>query len=284
MLSVDAEPSVRRPPPHAIPFLEWSLVPRMTARPTDTAAAAFSEDDAPAHRRASFTDPGIQRRDLQVEDAILSRRSIRAFLPDPVPNATLLRLLEVARYAPSGSNIQPWRVTVLTGGKLREYSEALLAAERAGEPRAMEYHYYAPEWREPFLARRRACGFGLYSAMGVDRNDKEGRRAAFERNYEFFGAPAGFLFWIPSDLGHGSWLDYGMFVYAISLAARGYGLSTIAQGALGECPHIGHEMFGIGGDFTLIGGMSVGWADPAAEVNLFQPERIAVDDFTTWYD
>jgi nitroreductase len=244
----------------------------------------FSEDEAPARYRSGMTEPGLPRHGMTVEDAILSRRSIRAFLPDPVPKAALRRLLEVARYAPSGSNIQPWRVTVLTGAKLQEYSDALLAASRAGEPRAMEYHYYAPEWREPFLGRRRACGYGLYATMGIDRSDKQGRVSAFERNYMFFGAPAAFLFWIPSDLGHGSWLDYGMFVYAIALAAREYGLSTIAQGALGECPHVGHEMFGIGDDFTLIGGMSIGRADPNSKVNLFQPGRIDVDEFTTWYD
>ena len=244
----------------------------------------ISADDAPAARRAAMTDPGVPRIDMHVEDAILSRRSVRAFLPDPVPRTMLRRLLEVARYAPSGSNIQPWRVTVLTGDSLTAYSDALLSAARAGEPRAMEYHYYAPEWREPYLGRRRACGFGLYSVLGIAREDRDARRAAFEENYRFFGAPAGMLFWIPGDLQHGSWLDYGMFIYTIALAARGYGLSTIAQGALGECPHVAHRMFGIGGDYTLIGGMSIGWADPDADVNLFQPARIGVDEFTTWCD
>lgn len=241
-------------------------------------------DTAAARRRESLTDPGIPVRDCHVEEALLSRRSIRAFLPEPVPHATLRRLLDVARWAPSGSNIQPWKVHVLTGASLDRFRTALLAASRAGEPQAMEYHYYAPQWREPFLARRRACGFGLYESMGVKRDDRPGRQRAQERNYEFFGAPAGMLFWIPSDLEHGSWMDYGMFIYSIVLAARGLGLSSIAQGALGEYPHVAHRMFGVGDDHKLIGGLSIGWADPDAPVNLFQPDRIAVDDFTTWMD
>jgi nitroreductase len=243
-----------------------------------------TQDAAATDRRASLTDPGMPRADMHVEDAILSRRSIRAFLPKPVPQKLLRRLLEVARWAPSGSNIQPWRVHVLTGRSLTALSEAMIAAARAGEPRDMQYHYYAPQWREPFLTRRRACGFGLYGAMGIDRGDMEGRRVAFERNYFFFGAPAGMLFWIGRELEHGSWLDYGTFIHSISLAARGFGLSTIAQGALGEYPHVAHKMFGIGDDHILIGGMSIGWPDPDAPVNGFQPDRTPVDDFATWMD
>jgi nitroreductase len=244
--------------------------------PPDAAAAAA--------RLAALTDPGIPRRDCHVEEALLSRRSIRAFLPRPVPEAMLRRLLEVARWAPSGSNIQPWKVHVLTGKSLTRLSEAMIAAARNGESQKMEYHYYAPQWREPFLARRRACGFGLYAAMGIARDDRAGRQRAQERNYRFFDAPAGMLFWIPSDLEHGSWMDYGMFIYTIALAARGFGLSTIAQGALGEYPHVAHAMFGVGADYKLIGGMSIGWADPDAPVNRFQPDRIDVDEFTTWMD
>ncbi len=245
--------------------------------PRETAARRAGADADPENGHVSALD-------ISVEDAILARRSIRAFLPKPVPQATLRRLLDIARHAPSGSNIQPWRVHVLTGVSLTAYSEALIAAARNNEPRDMEYQYYAPEWREPFQARRRACGFGLYSAMGIERGDTQARREAFERNYLFFGAPAGFLLWIPSDLEHGSWLDYGTFIQSISLTAQNYGLATIAQGALGEYPHVAHEMFHMGNDYTLIGGMSIGWPDSDAPVNSFQPDRIEVDEFVTWLD
>lgn len=252
---------------------------------TDTPAATRRPAADPVDERLSrMTDPGCERADMHVEDAVLSRRSIRAFLPKPVPEPLMRRILEAARWAPSGSNIQPWKVHVLSGDSLRRYSEALRAAEANGEPGAMEYNYYAPEWREPFLTRRRACGFGLYNAMGIARDDRDGRREAYLRNFDFFGAATGLLFWIPSDLEHGSWLDYGTFIQSITLVARGWGLSTIAQGALGEYPHVAHRMFGIGDDHVLIGGLSIGWPDEGEPVNGFQPERLEVDDFTTWLD
>lgn len=252
---------------------------------TEYPASPPSRAEAVAAERAEqMTDPGLPRADMHVEDAILSRRSIRAFEPTPVPENVMRRILECARWAPSGSNIQPWKVHVLNGEARRKFTDAVLAAERNGEPREMEYHYYAPNWREPFLARRRACGFGLYGAMEIAREDRDARHEAFLRNFKFFGAGTGLLFWIPSDLEHGSWLDYGTFIHSISLAARGWGLSTIAQGALGEFPHVAHEMFGIGDDFKLVGGMSIGWPETDSPVNLFQPDRIDVDDFTTWLE
>ncbi len=246
------------------------------------ASRQLTADEAAAARREGMTDPGSPRLEMHVEDAILSRRSVRAFRPDPVPDDLMRRILECARWAPSGSNIQPWQVHVLNGETRRRYTEEMIAAEASGEPGPMEYHYYAPEWREPFLSRRRACGFGLYGAMGIGRDDRAGRKAAYLRNFDFFGAGTGLLFWIARDLEHGSWLDYGTFIHSISLSARGWGLSTIAQGALGEFPQVAPRMFGIGDDRILIGGMSIGWPDENAPANLFQPERLDIDEFTTW--
>jgi nitroreductase len=243
-----------------------------------------SAEEALGERLLGMTDPGVPREDMHAEDALISRRSIRAFKHEAVADTLMRRILEAARWAPSGSNIQPWKIHVLNGESRQQYTDALLAAEANNEAGAMEYNYYAPEWREPFLERRRACGFGLYGAMGVGRKDKQGRREAFLNNYKFFGAATGLLFWIPSDLEHGSWIDYGTFVQSISIAARGWGLSTIAQGALGEFPHVAHKMFNIGDDYKLIGGMSIGWPNEGAPVNLFQPERLDVDEFTTWLD
>ena len=125
------------------------------APPFVPAAAALSQ------RLPEMTDPGIARHDMHVEDAIISRRSIRVFRPDPVPEPLMRRILETARWAPSGSNIQPWKVHVLNGESQQNYTDALLAAEARGDSGEMEYNYYAPEWEEPFLSRRRASGFGL---------------------------------------------------------------------------------------------------------------------------
>ena len=253
----------------------------MTDHPAPPLVAA---DEALRKRLSEMTDPGFPRPDMHAEDAVISRRSIRAFRHEPVPDALMRRILEAARWAPSGSNIQPWKIHVLNGDSRQRYTDAMLAAERSGEASEMEYHYYAPDWREPFLSRRRACGYGLYGAMGVARDDKASRHDAYIRNFKFFDAATGLLFWIPSDLEHGSWLDYGTFIQSLSMAARGWGLSTIAQGALGEYPHVAHQMFGIGDEYTLVGGMSIGWPDHDAPVNLFQPERLNIHDFTTWLD
>ena len=244
----------------------------------------MSAEDSLRQRKREMTDPGMPRPDMHAEDALVSRRSIRAFQNKPVPRDLMRRILEAARWAPSGSNIQPWKVHVLNGNARRKYTDAMIAAEKSGEPRDMQYHYYPREFREEFLFRRRACGFGLYGALEIAREDRESRRDAFVSNYRFFGAATGLIFWIPSELEHGSWLDYGTFIQSISVAARGWGLSTIAQGALGEFPHVAHEMFEVGDDFTLIGGMSIGWPAKGSSVNLFQPDRIDVDDFTTWLD
>jgi len=244
----------------------------------------MSAEHSLSQRNREMTDPGMPRPDMHAEDALISRRSIRSFQNKPVPSDLMRRILEAARWAPSGSNIQPWKVHVLNGDARRKYTDAMIAAEKSGEPRDMQYHYYPTEFREQFLSRRRACGFGLYGAMDIAREDREARREAFVSNFRFFGAATGLIFWIPSELEHGSWLDYGTFIQSISVAARGWGLSTIAQGALGEFPHVAHEMFEVGDDFTLIGGMSIGWPVEGSPVNLFQPDRIDVDEFTTWVE
>jgi nitroreductase len=249
-----------------------------------TAAPLVSAAEIAKNKRSEMTDPGIPRPNTHVEDALLSRRSIRAFKNKAVPKNLIRRILECARWSPSGSNIQPWKVHVLNGDARQSYTKALLAAEKNNEPSAMEYHYYAPEWREPFLNRRRSCGFGLYKAMDIKREDRVRRHEAYLKNFKFFGASTGFLFWIPSDLEHGSWLDYGTFIQSISIAARGWGLWTIAQGALGEYPHVAHTMFNVDDDYKLVGGMSIGWPDDNAVVNSFQPERLSVDEFTIWLD
>lgn len=240
---------------------------------------------AVAAYKSDMTDPGVERAEMHVEDAILMRRSIRAFKPDPVPKPLLRRLLEAARWAPSGANIQPWEVSVLTGDALARYSDGLLR-EFAENPSGhkMDYAYYSPEWREPYLARRYACGFGLYEIRGIERGDRDGRRESFLENFRFFGAPAVMLFWIPKDLAMGAWLDYGMFIQNIALLAQGWELAAIAQGALGQHSDVARGITGMSKDHILLCGMSVGWPDLKNAVNAYQPGREPVDGFTTWHD
>lgn len=221
---------------------------------------------------------------LTVQDAITGRRSIRAYQDKSVPRAVLSRVLSVASRAPSGSNIQPWKVYVLEGAAKQRLVDALLPKVMAGATEPREYEYYPVKWRDPYLARRRACGFGLYKTLGIGREDKARMAAQSARNYEFFGAPVGLIFTIDADMEKGSWLDYGMFVQSVMLAARGEGLETCPQAAFAYYPATVKSAIGIPDSEVVVCGMSLGYADADDVVNTFITEREATDQFVTWLD
>lgn len=218
-----------------------------------------------------------------IHRAIASRRSIRAFLPTQVPRAIVEELLRLAGTAPSGSNVQPWQVHVVAGEVRDGLSAALLAAHKAGEAPAREYHYYPLDWRSPYLERRRATGWGLYSLLGIEKGDREASARQHGRNYEFFGAPVGLIFTIDRDMQRGSWLDFGMFLQNIMLGARGFALHTCPQAALANYPHIVKKHLGIGDEKIIVCGMALGYADPDALINQFQPERMKLEEYVTWH-
>src|SRR4029079_14759618 len=149
---------------------------------------------------------------MTVEEAIIGRRSIRALLPKPVPRELVEKILLIAARAPSGSNIQPWKVWVLEGKARDDIVREICEGYDKGFEGHWEYRYYPHDWREPYLARRRACGFGLYNTIGIPRGDKLRMREQHGRNYTFFDAPVGLIFSIDRDMEIGSWLDYGMFL------------------------------------------------------------------------
>ncbi|MCC7485989.1 MAG: nitroreductase [Burkholderiales bacterium] len=220
-----------------------------------------------------------------VFEAARTRRSIRAYRPDPVPSGTLREIVALARHAPSGSNIQPWRVHVLTGATLARVGAAIRRAFLADEPgHKRDYNYYTDPICEPYLARRRECGWGLYGTLGIGRGEHAKSRAYRARNYNFFGAPAGLVFTIDRELERGSWLDYGMFLQTIMLAARARGLHTCAEAAIASYPDIVRRELGITPGWIVICGMAMGYADPEDVVNTFQPPRIAVDDYAVFLD
>jgi nitroreductase len=221
---------------------------------------------------------------LSVEDAITGRRSIRAFLDRPVPRATLEKVLAVAGRAPSGSNIQPWKVYVLEGAAKDRLAGAVRKALEAGEAGNREYNYYPTEWRDPYLARRRACGFGLYKTLGIGRDDKAAMQTQHWKNYQFFGAPVGLIFTIDRDMEQGSWLDYGMFLQSVMLAARGEGLETCPQAAWAYFASIVQREVRIPETEMVVCGMALGYADPDAVVNTFVTEREPVGSFTSWVE
>jgi nitroreductase len=219
-----------------------------------------------------------------VDEAIRSRRSVRGFLPTPVPMETVKEILSVASYAPSGSNIQPWKVHVISGRTRNALSAALMDAHERKKPETREYAYYPTKWRSPYIERRRETGWGLYATVGVAKGDREGSARQHGRNYVFFGAPVALIFCIDNDLEKGSWLDFGMFLQNIMVAARGRGLHTCPQAALANYPDIVKPCLGIGSDQTLVCGMSMGYEDPDSIANRFRPARIGLEAFASFHE
>jgi nitroreductase len=222
-----------------------------------------------------------------VDEAITSRMSARAFLPEPVPRATLMHLLEVASRAPSGTNTQPWRVYVLQGDKRDELVSKVCAAHDAirAQPELAaefkeEYDYYPEKWVSPYIDRRRENGWGLYGLLGIGKTDKDKMHAQQQRNFRFFDAPVGLMFTLDRVMGRGSLVDYGMFLQNIMVAARGHGLHTCPQAAWNGFAKIILPHIGAGPDEMLVCGMSLGYADPAALVNSFHTPRVPAAEFT----
>lgn len=217
-----------------------------------------------------------------VDAAIASRRSVRAFLPTPVPRETVEDILGVAARAPSGTNLQPWKVTVLMGEPLARLGAALLAVHddpvRRAEQRE-EYAYYPRQWIAPYIDRRRKIGWDLYGLLGIGRADKARMHDQHGRNYLFFGAPVGMLFTIDRILEQGSWLDYGMFLENIMIAARGRGLDTCPQAAFAPLHRVIARELRLPEGEMLVCGMALGRADPDAPENALQTEREPVSGF-----
>lgn len=220
-----------------------------------------------------------------VEEAISSRRSIRAFLPTPVPQQTIENILDTAARAPSGTNIQPWKTYVLTGDSLAGLSQAILKVyndPESAKDHTEEYAYYPREWVSPYIERRRKIGWDLYGLLGITRDDKQKMHHQHGRNYCFFDAPVGLMFTIDRVLEQGSWLDYGMFLQNIMIAARGIGLDTCPQAAFTPFHFVISEYLNIPETQSVVCGMSLGYADPNAVENSLTTEREPLDHWVTF--
>ena len=200
----------------------------------------------------------MKREALTADEALATRRSVRAFLPTPVPRDEVEALLALASRSASGSNIQPWKVRVVAGEKRSKLSRAILEAlDRDGhEKHKREWNYYPVNWREPYLARR--------------------------RNYDFFGAPVGMIFTLDEDLEMGSWLDLGIYIGSLTIAARGRGLDTCPQAAFADFHAVIRRELGIPEKEIIICGMALGYADPDAVENRLVTERAPVGQFASF--
>jgi nitroreductase len=220
---------------------------------------------------------------MKVSEAILSRITTRAFLDRPVPGQVVREILEIAKRAPSGGNLQPWRVWVLGGDEMARF-KALIKEKAAVSPRGegTEYHIYPPELKEPYKARRFKCGEDMYATINIPREDKFGRLVNFARNFEFFGAPVGMFFAIDRQMQQGQWADLGMFMQSIMLLAREYGLHTCPQEAWAIWYKTVGEFFAIPPELMLFCGMGIGYMDEAHPINGLRTERAALDEFATF--
>jgi nitroreductase len=222
-----------------------------------------------------------------VDAAITSRQSIRAFRPDPVSRAVIEQLLNVASRAPSGTNIQPWKVYVLTGEALSRLSSAILAAFQdpgQASEHTPEYAYYPVRWSEPYLTRRRKLGWDLYGLLGIGRDDRQRMRDQHGRNFAFFDAPVGLIFTIDRALERGSWLDYGMFLQNLMVAARARGLDTCPQAAFTNFHRVITAELDLPDSEMIVCGMALGVADMDRIENTLVSERASLDQFVVFRD
>ncbi len=222
-----------------------------------------------------------------VDEVIRSRRSVRGFLPTPVPQETILEILDVATRAPSGTNTQPWKVTVVTGARKEALSRELIAT--ALDPardteHEQEYSYYPDKWVHPYLDRRRKVGCDLYGLLGIAKGNRDRMHRQFARNYDFFGAPVGLFFTMDRIMGQGSWLDYGMFLQNVMLAARARGLDTCPQAAFSKYHRIVASHLEIPEEQMLLCGMALGYKDGDKIENSLQTSREPAISFTRFLE
>ncbi len=220
---------------------------------------------------------------MDVQLALKARKSVRAYQDKPVSQDALMRILDAARWAPSGTNTQPWEVYVVQGETKAKLVAALEHNFDTGVTPKMEYAYYPENWFSPFLERRRACGMDMFAALDIGREDKQKRLDQWKKNYSGFGAPVMLYFVMHNGLESGSFFDYGMFYQSIMLAAMDEGLSTCPQAALAEYPETVKTLLGIDKDHVLLCGMALGFEDAADPVNAYRTRRESVESFTHFF-
>ena len=217
-------------------------------------------------------------------EAIATRRSVRAFRPDPVPLEVVREILEVSARAPSGTNMQPWKARVVTGAARERLTRAALAAGANGAALKAEYKYYPDRFPEPYLSRRRKVGWDLYGLLGIQRGEKEKMRAQHARNQMFFDAPVGIIFSVDRVLEIGSWLDYGMFLENVMVAARSFGLHSCPQVAWTPYHEVVREVLGMPEEEVVVCGMALGYEDEDAIENSLRTERAPLSDWVCFHD
>jgi nitroreductase len=213
-------------------------------------------------------------------DALQNRRSTRRFLDRPVEKAALERILISARRAPSGANLQPGFVHLISGDPLDRLSQRLCDAFDQSDKRPEEYDYFPQPMPAYLKARQREVGYGLYNSLGIARRDIPGRLAQHRRNFKFFNAPVGLIITIERAMGKGCYMDLGMFIQSMFLAAQGEGVDSCGIGALASYPHVIRDQLTLADNDIVVCGMALGYGDPNAPENQFQTQRASLDEYS----
>jgi nitroreductase len=220
---------------------------------------------------------------MDVFEAVASRYSCRAYLPTPVPQATVREILACAARAPSGGNVQPWRVHVLAGRRLEEL-RAIVHSRLDELPRfeGAEYDIYPRDLKEPYENRRQLSGVMLYQSIGVTREDRAGRYRQYARNFLFYDAPVGMFFAIDRSMGPPQWSDLGGFIQTVMLLARARGLHACAQEAWTHLHKTLPPFLGLPPEYIIFCGMALGHADDKAAINSWRSPRASLDDYASF--
>jgi len=212
---------------------------------------------------------------ITVSEAVRSRRSVRAFLDTPVLETLLREALELAARAPSGGNLQPWRIYVLAGERLAQLKQTV----RKAPPGPTEYPIYPEQLGEPYRSSRYNVGEQMYALLGIPREDKAARMQQLQRNFEFFGAPVGLFCYVGREMGSAQWSDLGMYLQTLMLLLRERGLDSCPQESWATQHRTVSALLQAPPELVLFCGMGIGHADPAAPVNRLRSERVPLEQF-----
>ncbi len=217
--------------------------------------------------------------DFSFDQLSTARRSMRAYLPNPVSDDLLRQVLVQARRAPSGANLQPGSFVHVRGAVRDALSADLVDAWRHGREESEDYSYFPKPMPHTLRRRQVTAAQALYGALGVTRDDRAGRDAQFERNFRFFDAPVALVVTMPHNIGSGCYMDLGMTLYGLMLAAQDKGLATCAIGAMASYPNLIRGHLGLEASSHIVCGMALGYADPDAPVNQTQTTRCELDEY-----
>ncbi len=219
---------------------------------------------------------------MDVIEALQNRKSCRGFLSTPVDHALIEKILDAARWAPSGVNHQPAQVAILGKDTRALLSNRLIEAFRSGIKSNPDYDPPSKTWADIYKQRRKACGLALYKAQGITLEDYDARNKHWERNYTFFGAPASLIVYIDKNMPKSSWIDLGIFIQSVLLAAEDLGLATCPQAAFSDYPDIVREVLNLK-DVDIVCGIAIGYEDKSHPLNSYRTVRENVENFSKVY-